>query len=956
MRIGFRQGIVSHQAGGFLQVSGNVVNILAASRHVTVTLAHKDTNYTYSEDNSVSNAWIGPFTDPNYWLYWDFNTLTFVRTFNHTTIEPVAQSVEPGSGNSSVVGVTPGAPGVGAFVVDGFYNLATGKVFAVVNSTGNNGNYTVLSISYNNSLGQTTIYVNEAVASSIVDGDVTLDIDSSGNPLYMEGRHWFNTTTNEHFVLNGGVWQPVLRVFAAQLLNGNTLISVSQNSQSGIFTGTQIGNNNEAATGRVLVDVTGKPIGKDNGTFFTTESEFFTSQSRVDALRLESNVTRAQSIGTALSKYSVVAWKADGQIDAAQYDDTGNTVVGLLTEDIVNLETGAVIVQGAVTNSLWNWTNTVSVGATLWIENGQLVTVDPNISDPVTYPTQQVPVARVLDKDTVIFEQGLGGIGPRGPAGGTGSLSPADTTNLGVVTLLTPSSNAARAFVISDTDSRLTNARAPLTHNHQASDVAFLAGAGIVSNDVQSALVELGNGKVDIAGAVMTGLLTLSADPATDLNAATKRYVDNLVNGLIWLEPVHNINLIGDDLLTPPGSPNRGDSYILPSNAGTGAWLGIPQGNVVQWNPDIGSPSGQWIDIGGFATFHPSSPVVYMGIAMQSATTARGSFAGQKNQIRKFTSGVLDTTPIVPVSNNAVFVVGDDSLFAFSQFVFDGTKWVIFGSSSQAFVGDGLTIDVTGTIISAIPSTSSGQIDALTLAGNTLVNLDARWAALAHQHSSSQTTFTPHVSDGTWGTPDDSFSGQLASTDAQTAIGELANTKAEKTPSYAVLGNLPSAISEKGMVATVLDGSNDTVFFADGANWQGLSRTDHTHNNPYDIEFFITGPLPISKNLCMFAIPRIISVAATAATSRAIVTVPATASPTTLLILRDVAPTYTSPVPIGSISFAVGSNTGVITWGSNVTFAPGDRIIIATDSAPSDVDEISITIVACEPVVECVPV
>jgi len=699
-----------------------------------------------------------------------------------------------------------------------------------------------------------------------------------------------------------------------------------------------------------LFDEASDPIRRDDGTFFTTEDQFFTNQSRVDALRLESNVSRAQAINTSLSAFSVVAWVDDGKVDVAQYDDVGNTVVGLLTENITNLEVGAVIVQGSVTNPSWNWTNTVSVGATLWVENGQLVTVDPNISDPVTYPTQRVPVARVLSKDTVIFEQGLGGIGPRGPAGAGGSLAPADTTNLGVVTLLTPSSNPLRAFVISDTDSRLTNARVPLTHNHQASDISFLAGGGIISNDVQSALVELGSGKVDLSGSVMTGLLTLSGEPTAQNHATTKKYVDNLVNGLIWLEPIDGVNLISDIVSTLPGSPNQGDSYIMPNGTLTGAWAGSNQGDVQQWDNN----SSSWNNLGPIQNIHTGD--VRVGIAMQTTTIPSGNFAGNKNNIAIFNNAGTFTGFEIPVNNSAVYVDGDASLFAFDQYAFDGTKWVRFGGSNQALTGDGLTVTVSGNTISTIPTTSSGQVDALTLSGNNLTDLDARWAALAHQHSSSQTTFTPHVSDGTWGTPDDNLSGQLVGTDAQAAIGELANTKAEKTPLYSVLGNLPSASTEQGMIATVLDGSNDTVFFADGTVWEPLARADHTHSNPYDIEFFITGPLTASKNLCMFAIPRTVSVAAGAPLSLAIATVPASASPTTLLILRDVAPTYTSPVQIGDISFGVGSNVGVITWSADVTFAAGDRIIIATDSTPSDVDEISITVVACEAVVECTPV
>ncbi len=947
MRLNFRQGVVSYQSGGFLQVSGNVVNILAGSRPVTITLAHKDVNYSHSEDNSVNNAWVGPFIDSNYWLYWDFDPLTFVRTFNYTTIEPIAQSIEPGTGDASVVGVTPGAAGVGSFVVNGFYNLPVGKLFAIVNSTANNGNYTVSSIVYNNSFGQTTIYVTEEIVSGVVDGKATLDIDSFGNPLYIEGRHWFNTATNIHSVLVGNIWKPVIRVFAARLLNGNTLISLSQNSQLGDFTGTQIGSNYSVFSGRVLVDNTAAPIRKADGTFFTTESEFFTNQSRVDSLRLESNTTTAQSIASTLSKFSVVAWKSDGRVDIAQYDDVGNTVVGVLTEDISYLEVGSIIVQGSVTNVLWNWTNTVAVGTTLWVENGQLVSIDPNISNPVTYPTQHVPVARVLSKDTIIFEQGLGGIGPRGPEGTAASLPPADTTNLGVVTLLTPSSNTTRAFVISDTDARLTNARLPLAHTHTSSQVTFLTGGGVISNNVQSAIVELGTGKVNISGGVMTGLLTLSAEPIAQNHATTKKYVDNLVNGLVWLEPIDGVNIISDSVSSPPGSPKHGDSYIMPNNLGTGSWAGSAAGDVEQWDND----ALLWTNLGPIQNIHTGD--IRVGIAMQTNTVPSGNFAGNKNNIALFDTNGNFTGFEIPINNSAVYVDSDASLFAFDQYAFDGTKWVRFGGSNQAFVGDGLTISVSGGVISTIPTSNSGQVDAITLSGNNLNALDLRWAALGHTHASNQITFVPYTGDSNWGTPNNTFSGQLSAVAAQSAIQQLADTKAEKTPAYSALGNLPSAVSEKGMLTAVLNSTDDTVYFSDGAAWVPLAKRNHAHNNPYDIKFFITGALSPSKKLGIFAVPRTISVALSAPTSIAIATVPPSVSPTTFLIFRDIAPTYNSPVLIGSILFSVGNNIGTITWNNNITFVPSDRIIIATDAAPTDVDEISITIVACEAVVEC---
>ena len=93
----------------------------------------------------------------------------------------------------------PGDARIGDFIVSEFYNLPIVKDFSVVASTANNGNYTVKSIAHNPSSGETEIIVNEAVPSSTADGQATLDIDSDGNPLYVDGRHWYNTGTNTHY-------------------------------------------------------------------------------------------------------------------------------------------------------------------------------------------------------------------------------------------------------------------------------------------------------------------------------------------------------------------------------------------------------------------------------------------------------------------------------------------------------------------------------------------------------------------------------------------------------------------------------------------------------------------------------------------------------------------------------------------------------------------------------------
>jgi hypothetical protein len=713
MRINFRQGIVSHQAGGFLSInpSGNV-DLLASNRPTTVTIAHKNTNYTWSEDNTISSAWLGPFNAlTQYWLYWDFDLLTFQRSFGTTTLEPVAQSVEPGIGDQAIVGVVPGAPGVGRFIVENYFALRVNRRISVYNSTicpsvgvSNNGLYTVQSISFNETTGQTTIYVNQTIRCDNVSGFISTDVDHSGIALRTSGRIWYNTSSNTHYVLQGNVWREVLRVFAAQLVNGNAFISQSINSTTTNYTGTQIGNNSSVRAGRVLFDEASNPIRRDNGTFFTTEDQFFANASRVDAIRLESNVARAQYVETqAIAAYTIVAWIANGQVRTAQYDDIGTTVLGVLTEDLLYKETGSVVIQGVVQNPAWDFTSTpfVNVGDPLWVDNGALVTYDPHVIDSITYPIGQVPVARILDKDSVIFEQGLGGKGDRGPAGSIEDLPYATTTILGGVTLVTPSSSEEKAYVISDTDTRLTNARTPLPHTHAAIDVSVTPTGGITATNAQSALQQLDTNKLSRSGGTMTGFLVLNDDPVADLHAvpkryidnsfvkkegdimtgyltlhddpispqhaATKRYVDENIAGLIWLDPLDVTDVLGDDILDPTtiDNPELGDGYILPgaattSSAGGGAGqvgtlIGADfspfVGCIIEYHGTTPRPGATQIgNTGWYCVYNINQEIlthdVRTGVGHESlvATNPTGSFVNSQGKINVIAKR---TTPLV---------------------------------------------------------------------------------------------------------------------------------------------------------------------------------------------------------------------------------------------------------------------------------------------------------------------
>ena len=945
MRINMRQGVVSHQSGGFLQVNPSLnVNLFATNRPVAVTVAHHDTDYLHSEDAPITDAWVGPFSPTeNYWLYWDFNLSSFERTFGFTKLEPVAQSIPPGGGGVDILQAIPGVNNQGQFVVDGHYVVTPQRPIAVALSTGNDGIYTVVSAVYNSVLGETTLFVAEDVVDATPDGQVSLDLDIAGNPLLTEGRMWYDTNNHIQYELRSGVWAEVLRVFAAQLTLGNVFLSMSIDGAAGTFTGTKIGDTSSTLTGRVLFTENSKVIQRDNRTFLTTEDQFFTNQSRVDAIRLESNVSRAQNTESALAQFTVVTWVDDDKIVTTQYDDTGESVVGMLTENLLFGEVGAIIIQGSIINPTWNWTTgagAVPVGSPLWVNNGLLVAVDPHVSDVLNFPTGRVPVARVLGNDSIIFEQGLGGKGDTGPAGSIEYLPPATTSVIGGVTFVTPSSDPLFAFAISDTDPRLFDARTPLTHLHTATEVVFTPAGGITSNTVQLALEEVGLTKLNISGGTLSGPLILSSNPTTGLQATTKQYVDGLVSGLVWLDPVCLINMISDVETIPPVTPVISDAYIVAPGA-VGDWSAIPSGHVVVWDGTV------WLDRGAVTDVNPVA--ARFGIAFKTNTTPGGSFVGQKNNIALYDNTGTLTGFEIPTQNNAVFVCNVSSLHAFNQFAFSGTDWVLFGSA-QAITADGITTTLGTNVLSVKQFADGGINDVKFWQGLEPADLALAYSPLSHTHIGTQVALTPYITSPDWGTLSSPPTAQLISTEVQGAVNELMDKKAAKRPTYATLIDAPAAGTVEGMIIHVRDES--LMYYPDSGSWSPLAINGADLSIPYDIAFSASGILQQNVVIGSFVSPRTIDVDALAPGSVAYADSTAT-STYTLKLFKVVSGV---PTEVGTVTFNIGSNIGVIVIGSAFTLVPGNVLQLKTDPVavpdPS-LKDIAITIIGCSITQQC---
>ena len=634
MRLHFRQGIVSHQSPAFLTLtSGSIVNIQANLRSVILTVAVGNSNFLFEEPLSIA-AWDGSgltYTqgsntysgfDPavSYWLYWDFNPVSFERTFGFTTQQPT-------------FGPTPPA-----------------------------------------------------------------------NPI--NGKHWFDTTLNYYRVWNQGSnsWDKVIRVFAAKLLNNNF---TSMSVDSPMFTGSQVGIDNRRPdgnggtfldssvwfeTGSLAFDVSGDPIMKPDGEPFNLADKFYIAGTEVSTVNLESSVLPISNLGSAIPAFSVVQVIAmNGVVTAATYENVGSAIIGITNSDIGFGEAGSMTLMGTITNAGWNWT---IPNQPLWVDNGQLVTVDPAISNPIAHPQQRPPVGRVIDSDQIVFMQGLGLKGDKGDPGTGGSgggCTPASPSAAGCVRLTVNSSNTTDPIVPSDLDPRLFDDRYPLIH---PSTLATYVNTNVSvplrlsATQTQAALDELatrlGN-YVLRSGDTMTGFLTLNADPTSTLHAATKHYVDSLVTGLVVRPPVKEVNLIADNLNTPPVSPARGDVYIVGPSP-TGAWAGKAN-HVMTYD------GSNWIDQGSIITQFATNDRFL--IAGETTATPSGTFAGKKGQTAILNLSPLSWTFETPAKNHTVFINNVNSFHAFHQYVYDigSAVWNEFGMPMSFLTGHCLNLD-----------------------------------------------------------------------------------------------------------------------------------------------------------------------------------------------------------------------------------------------------------------------
>lgn len=347
-------------------------------------------------------------------------------------------------------------------------------------------------------------------------------ITSIQRPAVVEEQHWFNPSTTTMYVCTAGTYRAVARVFAAKV-NNSSFMPLGDVLGAKPFAGSQVGLNTIGTrVGHIIIDDNGSPIRRVDGRLFTTENELFVDGAPVNIVKLDSAVVPVTA-ETMLPKYHIVKFTDFGKINLATYNDAQDTTLAMLTEDLTTLQTGYVVVQGCVTNPAWNW----SALGNLWVDDsGGLTYDDLHLTDPFNHPAAKPPVARVVSSDTVIFDQGMGGIGPRGPAGSAGDV--ATPVSFGTVKLASSAIDPTNPLVVVNNDPRMTDARTPTAHNQAATTIIPTAYGALTGANLQLTLQQIEDNKLSLTGGTMTGALLLSSDPTSALQAATKSYVDGL--------------------------------------------------------------------------------------------------------------------------------------------------------------------------------------------------------------------------------------------------------------------------------------------------------------------------------------------------------------------------------------------------------------------------------------------
>lgn len=335
----------------------------------------------------------------------------------------------------------------------------------------------------------------------------------------VENQMWFDTVKNVMKAYNATTssWFTALRVIAGHF----TITSVTSAPL-----GTQVGISGPSVlSGSIMVDGFGVALKDSSGNFITTEDVLMVDGASTYAAKLESNVAVVTASQT-IAAFHVIRYTYDGQAIPAAYEDVGDNIVGIATVDANANEPVNIVLSGKVHNPNWNWG---SANVTLWVgENGELVALDP--FELGNHSKRRVPVARTIDATTILFDQGLGGVGEKGDPGDVAGVQNASLTVKGVAKLSVNPSDLANPIAVGINDPILTSPKVPIEHTHPAIEVTVSPFGTFNGTNAQQALEHLQTNKLNLSGGTLIGNVSSTAPATTDAHLITFGQTKSLIS------------------------------------------------------------------------------------------------------------------------------------------------------------------------------------------------------------------------------------------------------------------------------------------------------------------------------------------------------------------------------------------------------------------------------------------
>lgn len=241
------------------------------------------------------------------------------------------------------------------------------------------------------------------------------------------GQHWFNTTNTTMYEWVG-IWNPVIRVFAAKLKAGTTFESMADIPLRINFGGSQVSNRQVVDAGAIMYDAAGHPLKAGNGAFYTTTDAFITGVPTNASVKIES-VLADGIADEAIPAYSVVYFSDFSKLKLANAYSSASKVVGIVSVDAYRGMDVQVTTNGIVTNPAWAWT---AVNKLVYVNATGKIVDTPDVAN-------QSPIGIVIDPTTISMtipasmlvgnlKGEKGDAGPKGEAGDIGATGPVGPT------------------------------------------------------------------------------------------------------------------------------------------------------------------------------------------------------------------------------------------------------------------------------------------------------------------------------------------------------------------------------------------------------------------------------------------------------------------------------------------------------------------------------------------------